>query len=505
MIRKTAAAVVAIAVLATACNSEFESAESDSITVESTAESTTSTTTSAQPTTTPVAVPPSDIEDLLGLGDSLYPDLGNGGYDVIHYGVDLTFDPEPNTLAARVEIEATATEPLTAFSLDFIGFEITDITVNDVAASYERQDGELIIEPTTMIAKGEPFVTAVSYAGTPAPIASQATSVAMGWRTDTNGIQYVVSEPDAGRSWLPLNDHPLDKATYTFNITVPDPLVAAANGTLVDLITDLGWATWVWDSPHPMASYLATVVIGDLEIIEDTAATSATGVAVRNVLPDGLSDASLAVLDTQGEMIAFFEGLFGPYPFDAYGIAVVDGFEGALENQTLSIFGTYMVDAPQFFETVLVHELAHQWFGNSVTPADWGDIWLNEGFATYAEWLWIEHTEGRAALTATVSGTRNQMALSPDLAPPGNPRADDLFSTSVYNRGGLVLHALRVEVGDTTFFEILLDYATEFRYGSVRTADFIEKAEAISGKDLDELFDAWLYGEEVPELPALGV
>jgi len=311
----------------------------------------------------------------------------------------------------------------------------------------------------------------------------------------------VVAEPDGGRSWLPLNDHPSDKATYGFRITVPEPLIAAANGTLVERITDLGWSTWIWESPHPMASYLATVVIGELAIVEDQPATTASGVAIRNVLPPDLADSPPAALSSQGEMIAFFETVFGPYPFETYGIAVVDGFEAALENQTLSIFGRSFVDSSQFFETVLVHELAHQWFGNSVTPADWGDVWLNEGFATYAEWLWLEHTRGEAAYASTVAGERNQVALAPDLGPPGNPPANDLFNASVYIRGGLVLHALRSEIGDDDFFATLRQYAANHRYANASTEEFVQVAESVSGQDLDALFNDWLLAAEVPELP----
>ena len=157
---------------------------------------------------------------------------------------------------------------------------------------------------------------------------------------------------------------------------------------------------------------LSTVVIGDLEIVIDEASTTVSSVPVRNVLPPDLAAAPPTPLERQGEMISFLSDLFGPYPFDEYGIAVVGDFEAALENQTLSIFGRDLVEFPAFFETVLVHELAHQWFGNSVTPADWGDIWLNEGFATYAEWLWIEYTKGAAALEATVRGERNRLALT---------------------------------------------------------------------------------------------
>jgi aminopeptidase N len=473
---------------------------------------TTTTTTSAVAATpsptTPTSLPPATIADpetpfgeRLGLGDSRYPKLGNGGYDVLHYSVDLTFDPEPNTVNALVEIAAAATEPLSAFSLDFVGFDVLDVKVDGASAPFDRSQGELIIQAPTLIPRGQEFITSVRYAGTPAPVRSQALPFEVGWRTDAAGTAYVVAEPDGGRSWLPLNDHPSDKATYTFSVTVPEPLIAAANGILVERITDLGWSTWIWESAHPMASYLATVVIGELEIVEDEASTAASGIGIRNVLPPDLAASPPAALASQGEMIAFFAELFGPYPFESYGIAVVDGFEAALENQTISIFGRSFVDNPQFFETVLVHELAHQWFGNSVTPADWGDVWLNEGFATYAEWLWLEHIRGDAAFASTVTGARNQMALASDLAPPGNPPAADLFNASVYVRGGLVLHALRSEIGDDDFFATLRTYAARHRYSNASTDDFISIAESVSGRDLDTLFGDWLFGAEVPELP----
>ena len=490
--------VIGLVLLITAC-SDQEPETFDSIAPSEPA-TTTTTTTTTPPTTTVAAPDPVPIEEILGLGDSRYAGLGNSGYDVDHYNIDLTFDPEPYTINARVEISAAATLPIQSFSLDFLGFDITEVTVDGEEAGFDRREGELIVHAPTVIPPGEAFVVAVAYEGTPEAVLSQALPFEVGWRTDLSGVSYVIGEPDGGRSWLPLNDHPSDKATYTFMITVPDPLIAAANGVLVETITDLGWSTWVWESRQPMASYLATVVIGDVELVTDEASTATAGVAVRNVIPDDLSPASLATLATHGTMIEFFEGLFGPYPFDAYGLAVVDDFEAALENQTLSIFGRFMVDIPQFFEIVMVHELAHQWFGNSVTPGDWGDIWLNEGFATYAEWLWLEDTRGEAAMLATISGERNAMALSVH-DPPGNPPANDLFNSSVYVRGGLVLHALRVEVGDEAFFEILRTYADTYRNGVVRTEDFIAIAESVSGTELDDLFDLWLYGADVPQLP----
>jgi aminopeptidase N len=441
------------------------------------------------------------VAGALSLGDSRYPNLGNGGYDVTNYDIDLTFDPDANTLSGRVAIAATSTATLRSYSLDFLGYEIHTVEVDGMPAAFARRDGKLIVEAPEIIAAGDSFTTVVGYAGSPTPITSAALPFQVGWLTDSTGVAYVIGEPDGGRSWLPLNDHPSDKATYTFMLTVPEPLTAAANGKLVERVTDLGWSTWVWESGDPMASYLATVIIGDLEIVDDPAATTTAGVPIRHVLPADLAATPPVGLARQGEMIAFFETLLGPYPFAAYGIAVVDNFEAALENQTLSIFGRSFVDLPQLFETVLAHELAHQWFGNLVTPADWGDIWLNEGFATYAEWLWLEHTRGRAALQATVAGTRAQMALAPLLPPPGNPPADDLFNASVYQWGALVLHALRTEVGDAAFFEILQVYVDTYRNGNATTEDFIGVAETVSGSNLTDLFDTWLYSETVPELP----
>lgn len=501
MTRCLAAAFAISAVLLAACASGEPSAVETTTTTSTTATTTTtSTAATSAPTTALAQTGFSPIEQRTGLGDSRYAELGNSGYDVAEYAIDLTFDPEPNTISALVEITAEATEPLQSFSLDFVGFDILAVKVDDQLASYERTDGELIIVIPDPVAAGDQFTTSVRYEGSPEPIRSQALPFDVGWRRDSDGTAYVIAEPDGGRSWLPLNDHPSDKATYTFSLTVPDPLIAAANGVLVERITDLGWSTWVWKSASPMASYLATVVIGDLEIVEDTVSTATSGVAVRNVLPRDLGPTSRSILNGQGEMIAYFSDLWGPYPFAAYGIAIVDGFEAALENQTLSIFGRDFVDDSQSFETVLVHELAHQWFGNSVTPNDWGDIWLNEGFATYAEWLWIEEKRGDAALQSTVAGARNQMALAA-FAPPGSPPANDLFNASVYVRGGLVLHALRAQIGDEAFFETLRTYLNQNRDDTVTTNDFIAVAESVSGADLNGLFAEWLYGESVPQLP----
>ncbi|NNF69034.1 MAG: M1 family metallopeptidase, partial [Acidimicrobiia bacterium] len=292
------------------------------------------------------------------------------------------------------------------------------------------------------------------------------------------------------RSWMPVNDHPSDKATFTFSLTVPNDVIAIANGTNTGVITDIGSDTWEWEMDEPMAPYLATVIVGDYEIVTDD-----TGpVPIRNAFPAGYRVP--VDVDSTNEMMDMFIELVGPYPFDEYGIAVVRGFGFALENQTLSVFGPDLV-----YEDVLVHELAHQWFGNAVTPADWGDIWLNEGFATYAEFLWAERRFGRDFVESQFRGIRDAINGDGSFSPPGAPPRDALFNGGVYIRGAMVLHALRLEIGDDAFFETLQTYYERHRNSTVRTADFTAVAEEVSGSQLGDLFDAWLYQESIPEFP----
>lgn len=468
----------------------------------------TATTSSATPSTT---IPPasttttsSTIPVLPGatqasMGDPTYPGLGNAGYDVQHYDIDLVWQPDPGSIGVVTTVEAVAADDLVEFNLDFRGFDIDRLTVDGAEASFERRQDELVIQPEATIASGAAFTTEIAYSGVPEPVDSAALPL-MGWFTGPDGEQYVVAEPDAAHSWFPSNDHPLDKATFTISITTPPQWLGAANGELIEEIDDIGSVTRSFAMSDPMTTYLATVVIGEgWQIVEDEAASTAE-VAIRHVLPADLRDVNTppALLRT-GEMIAVLEEQFGPYPFDEYGIAVVGGFSGALENQTLSVFGRDFVEAP-IFEYVLVHELAHQWFGNSVTVALWEDIWLHEGFATYAELIWAEHLHGSDVYQEVVAERYTAVELA-EYPPPGTPAADALFNGGVYQRGALTLHALRRAVGDATFFAILRTFASRFAYGNATTEEFIALAEELSGVELDDLFDAWLYQPELPPLP----
>ena len=441
-----------------------------------------------------------------GLNDSLYPDFGNGGYDVSHYTLDITVnDVSTSDLTAVTIVEAKATQDLNSFNLDFIGFEISAVTLDEQQAGFERAGQELTITPANPIANAASFTLEIHYSGSPERMQSRALPFQTGWVTFDGG-SFVLSEPDGSASFFPVNDHPLDKATYTFRVTVPEPFEVAANGVLTETINHGDAITFVFETRDPMASYLATINIDEFDV-ETTQSTA--GIPIRNYYAAGLPDDVRKPFARQGEMLDYFSELFGPYPFEVYGALVMDTeFGAALENQTLSIFGMDMIDVGdvQGTEVTVAHELAHQWFGDSVSVADWSDIWLNEGFATYAEGLWLEHTLGRLVLDEWLKGLYADVTRYPEyFPPPGDPSADDLFNGGVYIRGGLALHALRLKVGDENFFEILRTYHGRFKGGNAGTEDFITIAEEVFEKEMDEFFDVWLHDQKMPPLPELGL
>ena len=474
-----ATVILAVLLIAASCSGGSSDAASTSVTA---------TTTSLASTSTVPFTPGAS-----GIGDEYYPGLGYGGYDVQHYDVDLAYEAD-GTLEADVVITAVATQNLSGLNLDFVGWEIDDFTVNETWTEFRRDGDELVIHPI-QIPSGELFEIEISYHGTPRPMQSAALPLEIGWLTGPDEEQFVVAEPDAAHSWFPANDHPLDKATYSFTITVPNGFMGAANGELTEVVEGDTTTAYCWSMNAPMAPYLATVVIGEgWQIVEDPVSTEAAGLPIRNVLPSDLLEDTPAALEKTGEMINVLEEAFGPYPFDRYGI-VVAGYGEALENQTLSVFARSIVDAP-VFERVHVHELAHQWFGNSVSVAQWSDIWLNEGFATFAELLWAEHLHGEGAYREEIAN-RTEIARVAGFGAPGAPPPGDLFNGSVYLRGALVLVALRDEIGDDAFFETLHTYTERYADANATTDDFITTAEETSGHDLDNLFATWLYSEEL--------
>lgn len=448
------------------------------------------------PTTTGTTVAEPARPGSSGVGDRYYPELGNGGYDVAHYTLDISWRPDDGRIEGRTTIDATATQSLSRFNLDLSGLDVTSVVVDDEPAEVSRRGHEVAVTPRTPLAEGQGFSTVVTYGGRPEADEYIAGLGPLGWVT-AGRASYVIGEPAGAATFFPSNNHPSDKAGYEFKITVPTGFEVAANGRLATerAAPDGDTATWIYEAPDPMATYLVQVAIGDFTFEESI---GPGGLLVRNVFSTELAAEASPIFALQGEMIEVFEDLFGPFPFDVYGALVVKADLGlALECQTLSIFGTGILGGGSNAESIIAHELAHQWFGDSVGLNRWQDVWLNEGFATYGEWVWREHQGD-----GTIADIARQFAEpSPALdRPPTDPGATNPFTPSIYKRGALTLQALRETVGETDFAAILSGWAERYRFATATTTDFIDLSEEVSGEQLDSLFDAWLFQEGLPDL-----
>jgi len=434
-------------------------------------------------------------------GDPYFPAAGNGGYDVAHYGLGLTYEPGTGRLDGTAVITLTATEDLDSFSLDLRGLTASRVLVDLQRASFRQipadasGGGELVVTPRQKLRSGTEHVVTVVYGGVPGQ-PTDVTGALYGFVSFGDG-SFVANEPEGASTWYPVNDVPTDKATYDFVINVPEGKTAIANGEPVGRpVTAFGRTTFVWRAKDPMASYLSTASIGDYDLSRQK---GPRGLPILDYVDRDLSDADRATTEAslalQPQMIDFFDDIYGRYPFTSYGAIVDDDADAeyALETQTRPIYS----GAPS--ESTVAHELAHQWVGNSVTPEQWRDIWLNEGFATYSEWLWDEFRGGPTPQErfATVYGTP---ADDPFWAvPPDDPGPQDLFAAATYDRGAATLQALRVRIGDRSFFTLLRRWATENEDGNVTTPDFVALAEQVSRQQLDDFFTDWISTPERPE------
>lgn len=316
-----------------------------------------------------------------GLRDPYFPKLGNGGYDVTHYDLALDVDPAARRLRGTATITARATQDLSAFDLDLAGLTVDSVTVEGRPAAVNRAGQELTLRPDAgvRLRRGGTFRTVVRYSGSPRTLTDPDGSKE-GWLRTADGA-VALGEPAGAMAWFPGNNHPSDKASYDIAVTVPKELTAVSNGELTSRRTAGATTTYHWHVAEPMASYLATVAIGRFDTKEST---MAGGIKVFTAADTTVAADSVRILARVPEIVKWEADRFGPYPFSATG-AIVErsGDAGyALETQNRPFFPG-PPDA-----RLLVHEMAHQWFGDSVTPASWRDMWLNEGFATYADWLW---------------------------------------------------------------------------------------------------------------------
>lgn len=424
-----------------------------------------------------------------GVGDPYYPRDGNGGYDALAYDVSVRYDPRSKRLDGDSTLTATATHDLSSFNLDLRKLAVTSVEVNGRPAAFsQRPEFELVIIPAEPIAEGSRFTTRVRYAGKPGSIKKRRVGD-QGWQISRSGGAFVLGEPHSAAFWYPVNDHPRDKASFRLTARVPEPWIVVSIGKEGPRTTEKGWATYTWIDPNPVASYLTTIAIDKFTVD-------------RSKLPDGIPVVSAyapgmrskrSVEAKLPDVVAFMNRKFGRYPqVAAGGIYLNETIPFALETQGRPTYAAWAE------EGVLVHEYAHQWFGNSVSVESWSDMCLNECFASYAQWLWIEDQRDADIdehYRAVVDQVRTMDVIwSPKLHEMGSGNEFD----GVYSKGLLALHALRRKIGEPAFDSVLRDWPAAHRHANASWPEFERFVAQRTEVDLDEFFDIWFRGKRIP-------
>ncbi|RZU11276.1 peptidase M1-like protein [Kribbella rubisoli] len=429
-----------------------------------------------------------------GAGDPYFPDMGNGGYDVSHYDIRLAFDPRTKAINATTTILARATQNLSRFNLDFQGpLKISKLSVNGRDASFARSGAqELVITPRRGLWRGSTFVVSVTYAGVPQKVDDPALGVS-GWVATKDGA-VAVNQPIGAATYFPVNDSTDDKATYTQTITVPTGLTVLANGEPGPTTKHNGRTTFRWHMNQPMASELTMIAIGNYNVTRSVTAGLPNITAIGKSI-DTVAGQGKVFNQTTAQIVQWESSMYGRYPFDSTGGILADvGVDYALETQSRPVYDqrTSEVDGD-----LLAHELGHQWFGDSLTPVHWSDIWLNEGFATYSEWLYQEKFNGTPVGQSFAEAYAGEKDWTGKVADPGR---DHIFDDLVYNRGAMTLQALRLKIGDRAFFQVLNRWPATYRHGNVSTQTFVRFVERLTHRDLSAFFHTWLYQPGKPKL-----
>ncbi|MFB6708273.1 M1 family metallopeptidase [Streptomyces sp. NPDC056333] len=439
----------------------------------------------------------------LGIGDSLFPHLGNPGYDVLSYDIGFTYHGNNKPLDAVTTIDARTTEPLDRINLDFARGSVRAVDINGQRADFAAADEDLVVEVPGRLPAGVPLHITVRHTSDP-----RGDQNSGGWLRTSDGLA-MANQADAAHRVFPSNDHPADKAYFTFRVTAPRELTVVANGLAAGKVRDGSSTTWTYRTAHPMATELAQVSIGRSTVLERT---GPHGLPVRDVVPAADAKALERWLKKTPGQLEWMERQVGRYPFETYGLLIADtktGFE--LETQTLTLFERSVFTSgiyPEWYvESLMVHELAHQWFGDSVSPRAWSDLWLNEGHASWYEARYAEEHAKRPLERRMRDAYTRSDSWRAAGGPPARPAAPapgekiSIFRPSVYDGSALVLYALRKEIGEPAFDRLERRWVSTHRDSTATTKDFVRLASQIAGRDLTTFFHSWLYGAKTPPMP----
>ncbi|TWE11324.1 M1 family metallopeptidase [Rudaeicoccus suwonensis] len=424
--------------------------------------------------------------------DPYLPGHGDASYTVRHYDLDLDYALENNSLKGQAVLTIEALEDLSELTLDLHALKVVKLSGPRIS-KHSHTDGRLRIRLQQPISVGKTTKLTVTYRGVPTPVPDKIGEA--GWEELADGV-IVASQPGGAPSWFPCNDRPDAKAPYRITISTASDYFVVANGQRTAVRRRAGRTTWTYEQSEPMAPYLATVQIG--RYAEHTIPAS---VPLTAAVPPARRAAFDRAFADQPQMIELFERLFGPYPFGSYRVVVTDdSLEIPLEAQGLSIFGSNLLSRTWDAQRLIAHELSHQWFGNAVTLRRMRDIWLHEGFACYAEWLWSQESGGPSTHERAEEAWERLRRHRGSLL-LGDPGVSDVFDDRVYKRGALTLHAIRLTIGDEAFFELLQTWVRRHSGGNVSTDDFTALADELGHSEVADVVDAWVYQIALPPLP----
>jgi aminopeptidase N len=433
--------------------------------------------------------------------DPLYPAYGNPDLDVLSYQLTLAWSPPTRVLTGTATLIIRPTTDVTELSLDFVdSYTVDGASVDGVAQRSRRRDNDIVVPAGRTLAKDSRTTLVVRYHGTPHQIAFPSdrgdAGEGLGLRPTADGGAWTMQEPYGAATWFPVNDHPSDEAIYNIAVTVPTGWTAIASGTPGPVDSAAKTVTYHYASTYPVASYVTTLVIGKYTKVAET---SSAGVPINCWLRTGRDDAFKPAAADMPELMSWLTDRFGPYPFPTAGVVVVDS-SSAMETQQMITYGGRddFEFTTQEIEETLLHELSHQWFGDAVTPTNWLGLWLNEGWAMYAEWMWTVDqgmlTDGEWVTNARSSDARSR----PVAGPPGHPKVGHFAEINVYLGPALMLRELRKAVGDTEFFAMARDWVQTQLDKSVDRAGFIAFVNKHTGKDFTKLLNTWLDSATTP-------